>query len=232
MTPRLKDQDWRTERLCAVCDQPFMPRNRTQIFCPAPNRCRYTNKGRKLIEAQAQGTKDDRECEGCGITFTPWARDQKKCSTSCPGKPRETKRCLNSFCQAEFMPGLRTGNRQKYCSKECGQKAETIQVHNITINEYNEMWTAQGGVCAICKTNDPGKGAGKGHLHVDHDHECCPGPHSCGNCVRGLVCFGCNAMMGNGKDDPNVLLQGVMYLMNYQTKKATKLREKPVFVAK
>jgi Recombination endonuclease VII len=40
---------------------------------------------------------------------------------------------------------------------------------------------------------------------VDHDHNCCPGAYSCGQCVRGLVCKPCNIRVSwveIGKMDP------------------------------
>lgn len=62
---------------------------------------------------------------------------------------------------------------------------------NLTVEQYDAMLEAQGGVCAICK--NPPKNV---RLHVDHDHACCPGKRVCGQCVRGLLCWNCNKFLG------------------------------------
>src|ERR1700731_1515836 len=54
--------------------------------------------------------------------------------------------------------------------------------YGITPERYSELLVSQGGVCAICK--EPGR---KKRLCVDHDHRCCPGEKSCGECTRGLL---------------------------------------------
>lgn len=80
--------------------------------------------------------------------------------------------------------------------------------YNITIEQYNQMFEDQGGVCAICKgINDNGRA-----LSVDHDHKCCPGGKSCGSCIRQLLCLYCNTFIGYAKDDVRRLLAGVAYL--------------------
>jgi hypothetical protein len=59
----------------------------------------------------------------------------------------------------------------------------------ISWEEYDRRLRAQNGVCAICRRRD------KRRLAVDHDHGCCPTSETCGRCVRGLLCFDCNAKL-------------------------------------
>lgn len=68
---------------------------------------------------------------------------------------------------------------------------------NITLDQYQEMLEAQGGVCAICKQPESVQKDGSVRaLAVDHDHSCCPGDRSCGRCVRALLCNLCNHAVG------------------------------------
>lgn len=78
--------------------------------------------------------------------------------------------------------------------------------YNLTYEQYLEMLEAQGGVCAIC-ANTAAR-----DLHVDHDHSCCPGQHSCGKCVRGLLCARCNPALGAFNDDRSTLAKAIAYL--------------------
>lgn len=57
---------------------------------------------------------------------------------------------------------------------------------------FDETLKAQGYVCAMCKEAP----RGIGRYCVDHDHNCCPGEFTCGECVRGLLCISCNVRLG------------------------------------
>ena len=61
----------------------------------------------------------------------------------------------------------------------------------MTLEQYDALLSAQGGVCAICSRPPT-----KQFLAVDHDHACCPGSRTCGQCVRGLLCGHCNRQLG------------------------------------
>ena len=66
----------------------------------------------------------------------------------------------------------------------------------MAVADLEAMLTAQNGVCAICQTAPA--------IHVDHDH-------TSGE-VRGLLCFRCNAALGQLADDPLVLRRAARYL--------------------
>lgn len=82
----------------------------------------------------------------------------------------------------------------------------------ISLDDYQRMLEAQGGVCVICKQPETSKRDGQTKwLAVDHDHTLGRGPHS----VRGLLCSNCNPMIGYGKDDPARLRAGAEYLEDW-----------------
>lgn len=88
--------------------------------------------------------------------------------------------------------------------------------HGLSLEDYEQMMEDQEGTCAICDGVNP---SGR-RLVIDHDHTCCPGPNSCGNCVRGLLCNGCNVFMGSGRDELERLRRCVAYLEAYVGGKA------------
>ena len=81
----------------------------------------------------------------------------------------------------------------------------TARKHNygITREQYEAMYRAQGGVCAICGSLPlPGR-----DLDVDHDHQF--------GGVRGLLCNPCNSCLGKMKDSPDRLRLAADYLERF-----------------
>ncbi|WP_043730764.1 endonuclease domain-containing protein [Streptomyces zinciresistens] len=61
--------------------------------------------------------------------------------------------------------------------------------HTRSFLDVHLLFEHQGYKCAIC----PVVHADGDGLHLDHGHECCPNKgESCGQCIRGLPCWGCN----------------------------------------
>lgn len=86
----------------------------------------------------------------------------------------------------------------------------------MTPEQYDSLFVAQDGVCAICRRPETKQHRGRGpvqELSVDHDHRCCPGKTSCGECVRGLLCDRCN--LCRFPDDPVILRAAADYFERY-----------------
>jgi len=88
--------------------------------------------------------------------------------------------------------------RQTENFKRAFRKWHLKKNYGITPEQYDEMLERQGGGCAIC-----GKPPGETALHVDHCHET--------GRVRGLLCFSCNAGLGQFHHDPELLGRALEY---------------------
>jgi hypothetical protein len=75
--------------------------------------------------------------------------------------------------------------------------------YGITEEDYNNMFTNQGGRCKICGRHQTEFNY---RLYVDHDH-------ATGN-IRGLLCHRCNFMIGLAEDNKSLLLSAIEYLSN------------------
>jgi hypothetical protein len=84
-------------------------------------------------------------------------------------------------------------------NREAERSGHLRRTFGLTLEEYEQLLAAQGGRCAICRS-EPGKIS----LHVDHDHET--------GKVRGLLCFRCNGGAGQFKEDVELLARAIDYL--------------------
>ncbi|WP_329188806.1 endonuclease VII domain-containing protein [Actinacidiphila glaucinigra] len=84
----------------------------------------------------------------------------------------------------------------KVCRAERNRAAYFKRKYGITTAERDAMVGEQFGVCCIC-LDAPAE-------HVDHDH-------GTGR-VRGVLCFSCNAALGQFKDRPDVIRRAAAYV--------------------
>lgn len=86
-------------------------------------------------------------------------------------------------------------------------KVETRERHlkrkyGVSLADYDRMLVKQDGCCAICRAAEAEQF--NAVFHVDHDHSI--------GAVRGLLCRGCNHMLGVVADDPAILERAIAYL--------------------
>lgn len=85
------------------------------------------------------------------------------------------------------------------------KRRETM--YKVTPERFAQLQAAQEGLCAVCEADLAALPSHK--VHIDHDHACCPQTPTCGRCVRGVLCVGCNRQVshveaGNANpDDPH-----------------------------
>lgn len=170
----------------------------------------------------------ERPIKARGFCNAHYQRSIKGGKMTAPIRDKQSATCRSTECNLpSFATSLCRTHYNSYrelLAKKCsidgceiGQTARGLcQKHVLTIYKYNvtpewliESWRMG---CSIC-------GSAEGGYHVDHDHSCCPSnsrmtnsQRSCGECVRGLLCSGCNWGLGQFKDDIQILKSAISYL--------------------
>jgi hypothetical protein len=154
-------------------------------------------------------SKDGRAgyCSKCAIEYNK-QRHKATYNHKLPKKVKNEKihcrKCEKYLDKSKFYRNL---SYCRDCSKLVGHAAN-LKRFGLTVEDYIDLEKSQNGLCKIC--NQPE--THKRRLSVDHDHSCCPGANSCGKCIRGLLCFRCNAVLGQLGDNTDILDSMIEYL--------------------
>lgn len=107
--------------------------------------------------------------------------------------------------------------RQQTDTYKIGQRRRHLgRGYKMTPEEYNAFFSAQGGVCCLCKKPETKTKFGKVmSLSIDHNHACCPGVKTCGKCIRGLLCYKCNTILGYVDDNKELLKVMLKNIIDY-----------------
>lgn len=144
-------------------------------------------------------------CKACTRVF---ARRRRQPDWS----PRRAVPCAWRGCEA-LVIGWRSATPA--CAIHKDRSHALRRKFGLEVADYFALLDLQKGRCAICRDDRPG---GNGGWHVDHDRACCPGIHSCGHCVRGLLCHRCNTGLGSFRDSTDRLKNAIRYLDRTQPK--------------
>lgn len=193
-------------RTCTACG------THTDDFAPRGRHCRScVRKWSSNYNSRRIATRRCPGCEEVSDNFSQTGTYCRRCKTDrelerrirlASLEERRCPTCRQHLPQAQFAP------RSPRC-RVCQSSYSRRYSYGLTPESYESLLVSQGGCCAICLSNDPG---GKGTWHVDHDHSCCPAEKTCGGCVRGLLCAGCNLMLGAIKDNQETLRRACDYL--------------------
>ncbi len=93
-------------------------------------------------------------------------------------------------------------NKHREIYQRANHKINLAKRFGLTVEEFTVLWESHNGCCDICKQPE----TRKRRLSLDHNHET--------NELRGFVCSRCNLLLGNAKDDANLLEKAVTYLRN------------------
>jgi hypothetical protein len=156
-------------------------------------------------------------CEHCGEPFTYTKTNgprRRFCTKRCgmaAAHARRAKAVRRCACGSTDVPrvgkAVCKAHRKADRNRTAENRRRRLAMYGLTPEQFDDMVREQRGRCGSCGDEPDDRG-----LFIDHDHACCPGIGSCGNCVRGLLCHHCNCLLGNARDSIDRLQKAVRYL--------------------
>jgi hypothetical protein len=132
-------------------------------------------------------------CKICNIDKHEF--DFYKDKSQLDGLTRDCKICRKSKEQGYYYK-----HRDKRVFQAKNSRLKKTNAEEITTERYSSMLVEQENKCGICNTvmHSP---------YIDHDH-------ATGK-IRMLLCHHCNCLLGNAKDNPNILKSAIEYLKKF-----------------
>ncbi len=167
-------------RTCPVCDIGFQPTNGIQKYCTVS--CR--NK------------KDYRENRAARIAYQSEYENKNRDSVLKKKRKRWADLRLDPERYRRYLDGRRK-NRDPF--------AQMKKLYGLTQDQYEEMYSAQLGLCGICKREQ--KSTRNSRLCIDHCHRT--------GKIRGLLCGDCNRGIGLLGDNANTIEMAAQYVRQF-----------------
>jgi hypothetical protein len=128
-----------------------------------------------------------------------WAKGRRSSDPEAREKALEAERAW----RARNPDKVQRKNAANYTRfKTSRRRCQLRRNYGLSLEDYEAMLVAQGGVCAICGDSSPGPV--QKHFAVDHDHD--------SGKIRGLLCFPCNTGIGGLRDDVLLVEKALSYL--------------------
>lgn len=139
-----------------------------------------------------EGLTDTKPCAECATPFVPRRQGpkQKYCSSRCRARVMN-RSAKKKLWKEKNVERLASYSRRHHLQKTFG----------LSVEDYDAKLAEQGGVCAICGTDDTSPWD---WFCIDHDHDT--------GQVRGLLCRACNTCIGQALDDPERLRSAAAYI--------------------
>jgi hypothetical protein len=145
-------------------------------------------------------------CTKCKAEFPATAEFFGKERTRPLGVGSQCKSCQSKRAALYNKTHRVASNERTRIWRRKNERKYTLRYgYNMTVEQYDALFNAQGGVCAIC--SEPPKDHGKRRLAVDHCHR--SGKN------RGLLCALCNHAVERFEKDPDFGTKVLNYLARY-----------------
>lgn len=182
---------------CARCGEAVEARTRRRQYCDSCRTevLRATSRNAARSNYRSQASSKDLTCESCDKTWRSRSNRGRWCPDCRTARQRAQQREWRK--KPENRERMAEAQRNGRSADNAGRRAWLKSRYGITLEEYEHLYEAQDGRCAICSK-------WCSVLCVDHCHD--------SKEVRGLLCSPCNRAIGQLGDTADSVQLAVDYL--------------------